>query len=328
MSAMEIRYRQAVPEDRERIDALFARMLESIYGPGAGHGYAPGDLDRYFAGGEDRIFAAEEEGRGLIAFLSAEVHREEPAYLYLDDLSVAPERRGRGIGTALIRRAEDYARSLALPLSVLHAEGSNTRARRLYERLGYRICGQTGTRFRMYKRLLDEEAPEDYIRSIRPRLGHRKILLNSAGAVVVREGEILLQRRSDNGGWGLPGGLLELNETYAAAALREVREETGLCCRLTGFLGLYHNYDMMWPNGDRAHTLGAIYTAEIAGGALRRDGESLELRFFPPEELPELCFEDHRAALADYLASRVFPLLRENGPEEGETMKGAGTWQR
>ena len=155
----------------------------------------------------------------------------------------------------------------------------------------------------------------DYIKSIRCRLGPQKILLNCAGAVVERDGKILLQRRSDNGGWGLPGGLLELEETYAQAALREVREETGLLCRLTGFLGLYHNYDMMWSNGDRAHTLGAIYPAEIEGGELRTDEESLELRFFSREELPALCFEDHRAAVADYYAGLRFPLLRENAPE-------------
>ena len=159
----------------------------------------------------------------------------------------------------------------------------------------------------------------DYIKSIRGKLGPQKILLNCAGAIVERDGKILLQRRSDNGGWGLPGGLLELEETYAQAALREVLEETGLRCHLTGFLGLYHNYDMMWSNGDRAHTLGAIYTAEIEGGELRTDEESLELRFFSREELPALCFEDHRAAVADYYAGLRFPLLRENAPEsEGE----------
>ena len=126
----------------------------------------------------------------------------------------------------------------------------------------------------------------DYIKSIRPRLGHQKILLNCAGAVIEQDGKILLQRRSDNGGWGLPGGLLELEETYAQAAIREVREETGLDCRLTAFLG-------------------------------RTDEESLELRFFSREELPALCFEDHRAAVADYYAGLRFPLLRENEPEAG-----------
>ena len=162
----------------------------------------------------------------------------------------------------------------------------------------------------------------DYIKSIRPRLGHQKILLNCAGAVIERDGKILLQRRSDNGLWGFPGGILELEETYAQAALREIREETGLDCRLVSFLGIFHNYDMMWPNGDRAHTLGALYVAEILGGELRTDEESRELRFFSPEELPPLCFEDHRAALKAYLAGLRLPLPEENAPASrisGET---------
>lgn len=156
----------------------------------------------------------------------------------------------------------------------------------------------------------------DYIKSIRPQLGHQKIILNCAGAVVCREGKILLQRRSDNAAWGLPGGILELDETYEEAALREVREETGLTVRLTALLGIYHNYDMMWPNGDRAHTIGAIYTAVILSGEPRIDEESLELRFFAQEELPELCFPDHRAAVDAYYRGVRLPLLPENRRED------------
>ena len=156
----------------------------------------------------------------------------------------------------------------------------------------------------------------DYIKSIRPKLGHQKIILNAAGAVIVREDKILLQRRSDNASWGLPGGILELDETYEEAALREVREETGLTVRLTALLGLFHNYDMMWPNGDRAHTISAIFTAQILSGEPRVDEESLELRFFPREELPELCFPDHRAAVAAYLQGVSLPLPPENRRED------------
>ena len=156
----------------------------------------------------------------------------------------------------------------------------------------------------------------DYIKSIRPQLGHQKIILNAAGAVVFREGKILLQHRSDNAAWGLPGGILELDETYEEAAIREVREETGLTVRLTSLLGIYHNYDMMWPNGDRAHTIGAYYTAEILSGEPRVDEESLELRFFAREELPELCFPDHRLAVEAYFRGVRLPLLPENGKKE------------
>ena len=152
----------------------------------------------------------------------------------------------------------------------------------------------------------------DYIHDLRKDVGSRKIILNAAGAVIVREGKILLQKRSDNGKWGLIGGLLELNETYEEAALREIREETGLEVRLDAFLGLFHNYDMVWANGDRAHVIGAYYAASIAQGEPRTDEESLELRFFSREELPPLFAEDHRAAVDAYFAGIRLPLLREN----------------
>ena len=88
----------------------------------------------------------------------------------------------------------------------------------------------------------------DYVKSLRREIGSRKIILNCAGVLIVKDGMILFQRRSDNCLWGLVGGLLELDETYEAAAIREAREETGLAVRLTAFLGIFHNYDMMWSN--------------------------------------------------------------------------------
>ncbi len=155
----------------------------------------------------------------------------------------------------------------------------------------------------------------DYVKYLRQDVGSKKIILNCAGVVIVRDGRILLQRRADDGKWGLVGGLLELEETYAAAAVREAKEETGLDVRLDAFLGVYHNYDMMWPNGDRAHTLGAYYVASVSGGGEpRTDAESLELRFFSENELPELCYEDHRAALQAYLSGVRWPVPVENLP--------------
>ena len=152
----------------------------------------------------------------------------------------------------------------------------------------------------------------DYIKGLRKDVGHKKILLNCAGAVIVREGKILLQRRTDNGKWGLIGGLLELDETYEQAAIREIREETGLEVHLDSFLGLFHNYNMVWANGDQAHVIGAYYAASIVEGEPRTDEESLELRFFSREELPPLFAEDHRAAVEAYFAGIRLPLLREN----------------
>lgn len=59
-----------------------------------------------------------------------------------------------------------------------------------------------------------------------PRLG--------VGAVVCREGQVLLIKRGSApfaGQWAVPGGRVELGESLAAAAEREVREETGISIR-------------------------------------------------------------------------------------------------
>lgn len=54
-------------------------------------------------------------------------------------LAVAPEWRGRGVGTALMRAAEDWARAHGAERMVLDLDARNEGAQRLYERLGYEV---------------------------------------------------------------------------------------------------------------------------------------------------------------------------------------------
>ena len=152
----------------------------------------------------------------------------------------------------------------------------------------------------------------DYIHELRKLTGPRKLILNCGGVVIEKDGKVLFQRRADNGKWGLIGGLVEMNETYAQAAVREAREETGLEVKLTSFLGIFHNHDMVWANGDAAHVISAMYTAEIVSGEPRIDGESFELRFFGKDEFPELFAEDHIAALKAWRGGIRLPLPGEN----------------
>ena len=152
----------------------------------------------------------------------------------------------------------------------------------------------------------------DYIHELRKITGPRKLILNCAGALIIRDDKILFQRRTDNGKWGLIGGLLEMNETYEEAALREIREETGLVVRLDAFLGIFHNHNMVWSNGDAAHVISAMFIASIIHGKPRVDEESFELRFFSSEDIPEIFAEDHIAALDAYFRGVRYPLLQEN----------------
>ena len=157
----------------------------------------------------------------------------------------------------------------------------------------------------------------DYIHDLRKVIGPRKIILNCAGALIIKENKILLQRRTDNGKWGFIGGLVEMNETYEQAALREIREETGLEVQLESFLGIFHNHNMVWSNGDAAHVISAMFTARIVRGEPRIDEESYELRFCGTDEIPELFAEDHIASLKAYRQGVRYPLLCENPFQEG-----------
>jgi len=62
----------------------------------------------------------------------------------------------------------------------------------------------------------------------------------AGGLVVRRQGgalEIIVVHRPVHDDWSFPKGKLEAGETFEIAALREVREETGMACRLLRFIG-------------------------------------------------------------------------------------------
>lgn len=145
--------RKAVKKDEPVIRALFIEMLQTIYSKQDVDGYEDGYLDKFFDGREDWICVAE-TGGSVAAYLSIEVHREQENFIYLDDLSVSARYRGHGIGTELINAAERFAVETGIPTIVFHVERSNRSAFRLYERLGYSIMSDEGTRFRMVKKVI------------------------------------------------------------------------------------------------------------------------------------------------------------------------------
>jgi len=94
-----------------------------------------------------------------------------------------------------------------------------------------------------------------YVEGLRELVGHRPLLPVAAG-VIVRDsaGAILLQRRTDDGRWGIPGGALELGETLEEAARRELREETGLTAGELDLLDVYSGpeFFLRYTNGGEA----------------------------------------------------------------------------
>lgn len=109
-----------------------------------------------------------------------------------------------------------------------------------------------------------------------------------AAAVFNDQNEILLSRRGDFGVWNLPTGRLDQGEALAAAAQREVQEETGIVCEVQRPLGLYYQQGRS--------RLNVLFLAQAAGGSLQAvTDESTENRFFSAEALPNDFFGDFMA---------------------------------
>jgi len=130
----------------------------------------------------------------------------------------------------------------------------------------------------------------NYIRDIRDLVGHRPLILAASSLIIQNEqGELLLQRRSDSGNWGLPGGFLELGESFEQAAHRELYEETGMTCERVELLRVLSGeaYYYTYPNGDQVYGISAVHRVVNPVGEMKgQDGESLDLKYFPLQDLP------------------------------------------
>ena len=94
--------------------------------------------------------------------------------------------------------------------------------------------------------------------------------LKAGVAVIIlnEENQVLLQKRSDVGLWGIPSGHIEIGETVSEAAIREIKEETNLDIRIKKLIGVYSEPDSQvftYPNGRVVHFITCLlYTSDAA----------------------------------------------------------------
>jgi 8-oxo-dGTP pyrophosphatase MutT (NUDIX family) len=136
----------------------------------------------------------------------------------------------------------------------------------------------------------------------------------TCAAVFNERGEILLQQRSDNGFWSMPGGAIDPGESVEQGVLREVWEETGLHVRVVRLVGVYsdpRNYMIThYPGGDIVHNVSLCFVCERVAGTLQLSDESTDIGYFPVEALPAPMMPSHLIRLQDVLAQQREPFIR------------------
>ena len=123
--------------------------------------------------------------------------------------------------------------------------------------------------------------------------GKETIRLGVAVALINQKNEILLEKRSDCGWWGVTGGKLDLGETVQDCAVREIKEECNVLVesKLLKLVGVYSDPEegriLQYPD-NRVHLIDIVYIFKSNYFELKKSHESLELKFFTFNRLPDL----------------------------------------
>ena len=151
-------------------------------------------------------------------------------------------------------------------------------------------------------------------KNVCPNCGHiterYKNPLPTVDVIVDINGKVVLVKRKNPPLlWALPGGFIDYGESSEDAAVREIREETGL--EITE-LNQFHCYSK--PERDpRFHTVTVVFTARSTGIPAAGD-DAAGAGLFDADNLPLPLAFDHEEILKDYLQNRVI-----NFPEQEES---------
>ncbi len=102
-----------------------------------------------------------------------------------------------------------------------------------------------------------------------------------------RDGRVLLVREVSDGGWTLPGGWADVNQTPAECVVREVAEESGFLARAVK-LAAVHDYRKRQPRRHIESIYKLFFICELLGGSATPSDETSEVEFFPRHALPPL----------------------------------------
>jgi len=122
----------------------------------------------------------------------------------------------------------------------------------------------------------------------------------SAAAIVLNEKREILLIKGPRRGWEMPGGQVEEGESLKEAAVREVKEESGIDIEVVKFCGVFQNVGGSICN--------MLFLAKSIGGRPATSLESLEVGFFPIEEaLQMVTWKNFRQRIEYCLDESIHP---------------------
>jgi 8-oxo-dGTP pyrophosphatase MutT (NUDIX family) len=235
----------------------------------------------------------------IIGVCGIEVHAD---YVEILHIAVAENKRRQGVGGKMVATLQT---AYHLPIE---AETDDD-AVDFYHKCGFETTAIRKYDVRRWTCVLAVKTQTlGYIMNLRRYVGHSPLIMCASPVIVENAaGEILLQRRRDNGMWGCSGGALELGESFEDCAKRELFEETGLTAHSLELLKVFsglppHTY----PNGDIVETVLALYVCRNFTGELKpQTSEVSDLQWFGVNRLPENIHLPDRLLLRTYWKKRV-----------------------
>ncbi|MCM3598165.1 NUDIX domain-containing protein [Metabacillus idriensis] len=108
--------------------------------------------------------------------------------------------------------------------------------------------------------------------------------------ILNKKGELLLNRYT-GGTWGIPGGILQLNESVEECIKRNVHEDLGIKLNTVLLIGVYSGMELNTNSedgGDEYHIVAIGYLCSDYDGEISPDeNQQIEAQFFKLDQLPE-----------------------------------------
>lgn len=135
---------------------------------------------------------------------------------------------------------------------------------------------------------------KDYIPYMRKMIGHKRMLTVGLCCLILNEkNQLLLEKRTDNGLYCIPGGSLDFDETVIEGVKREVREETGILLKEVSLFMIQSGSKMQlsYPNGDVTDYMDLCFIARVDSKDIdlnkEHDDESSLIAFYDLDKLPK-----------------------------------------